>query len=95
MDFAGYTRCLCRKKTYSEFQSSPESIPTNILAERLKRLVAYDILEKTPYQQHPVRFSYHLTEKGRALAPVLRETLIWGEKYIADVKTGINIDFVT
>jgi len=83
------------KKTYSEFQSSPESIPTNILAERLKRLVAYDILENTPYQQHPVRFSYHLTEKDRALAPVLRETLIWGEKYIADVKTRINIDFVT
>lgn len=34
------------KKTYGEFQASPESIPTNILAERLKRLVTHDILKK-------------------------------------------------
>ena len=29
---------LLGKQTYSEFQKSPEGIPTNILAERLKRL---------------------------------------------------------
>ena len=81
------------KKTYSEFQTSPEHIPTNILAERLKRLVAYDILEKIPYQQHPVRFSYELTEKGRALGPILREVINWGKAYITDTETRIKIQF--
>lgn len=51
------------KKTYTDFQSSPESIPTNILANRLKRLADYGIIEKTPYQQRPVRYAYRLTEK--------------------------------
>ena len=39
------------KKTYGDFQSSPEGIPTNILAERLKRLVEKGIVRKYPYQE--------------------------------------------
>lgn len=81
------------KKTYSEFQSSPESIPTNILAERLKRLVTHDILRKIPYQQHPVRFCYELTEKGHALNPILKEVVKWGETYIIGVESKIKIQF--
>lgn len=83
------------KKTYSEFQASPESIPTNILAERLKRLVTHDILKKNPYQQHPVRYSYELTDKGHALGPVLKEVINWGEKYIIDTERKIKISFNT
>jgi len=81
------------KKTYSEFQSSPESIPTNILAERLKRLVKHDILKKIPYQQHPVRFCYELTDKGHALNPILKEVVQWGEKYIIGAESKIKIRF--
>ena len=32
------------KKTYGELQKSPEKIPTNILAERLKRLERSDVM---------------------------------------------------
>ena len=79
------------KKTYSEFQASPENIPTNILADRLKRLVALNILTKIPYQQHPIRFSYQLTEKGHSLGPMLKEALIWGTTYITDTESKIKI----
>lgn len=72
------------KKIYSEFQKSPEKIPTNILAERLKRLESAAIIDKQSYQQRPVRYTYQLTEKGEALAPVLKEMVIWGNKYIPD-----------
>jgi len=72
------------KKTYSEFQNSPEKIPTNILAERLKRLQSAGIISKQSYQQRPVRYAYQLTEKGEALAPVLKEMVIWGNKFIPD-----------
>ncbi|WP_455221486.1 winged helix-turn-helix transcriptional regulator [Kaarinaea lacus] len=70
------------KKTYREFQESPEGIPTNILAERLKRLELHGIVEKHPYQERPVRYAYELTKKGKALGPIVSEILKWGLKYI-------------
>lgn len=74
------------KKTYSDFESSPEGIPTNILAERLKRLLENDIVKKSPYQQNPVRYEYILTQKGKALGPVLKAMVNWGEKHFPGSK---------
>ena len=70
------------KATYSEFQKSSEGIPTNILAERLKRLLQAGIIRKTPYQQRPLRYAYKLTEKGLGLRPVLEAMIEWGNLYI-------------
>ena len=70
------------KRTYSEFQQSPEGIPTNILADRLKRLEATGIIVKNPYQDKPVRYEYKLTEQGKALSDVLTAVKEWGLKYI-------------
>ena len=70
------------KKIYSEFQLSFENIPTNLLAERLKRLVEYDIVKKIAYQKRPVRYEYVLTVKGKELGPVLESLVKWGEKNI-------------
>jgi len=75
------------KHRYSEFQDSPEGIPTNILAERLKRLEALEIVEKTAYQPHPIRYDYTLTPKGRELLPVVRALREWGLKHVPN--TGI------
>ncbi|MCU7818323.1 MAG: helix-turn-helix transcriptional regulator [gamma proteobacterium symbiont of Lucinoma myriamae] len=72
------------KKTYSEFQNSPEKIPTNILAERLKRLESAGIISKQSYQPRPIRYAYQLTQKGEALEAVLKEMVIWGNKFIPD-----------
>jgi len=70
------------KKTFGEFQKSPEHIPSNILAERLKRLESTDIIRKSAYQQKPVRYAYLLTEKGKDLGIVMRAMVDWGNKYI-------------
>jgi DNA-binding HxlR family transcriptional regulator len=77
------------KKTYSEFQGSPEKIPTNILADRLKRLSEYKIIEKRPYQTHPVRYEYTLTAKGRDLGIVLKAMAHWGETHLPGTKAMI------
>lgn len=74
------------KKTYGDFQGSPEGIPTNILADRLRRLLEYGIVEKRPYQMRPVRYEYVLTEKGRDLGPVLKAMVHWGERHIPGSK---------
>jgi DNA-binding HxlR family transcriptional regulator len=70
------------KRTYGELSKSPERIPTNILAERLERLEGAGILCRAPYQDHPVRYSYTLTPKGRALGEVLLAFVRWGKAHI-------------
>ena len=73
---------LLGKSRYGEFQASPEGIPTNILAERLKRLEASGIVERLAYQERPLRHEYRLTEKGQELRVVVRALREWGLKNI-------------
>lgn len=68
--------------TYGELQKSPEGIPTNILADRLKKLEESGLITKSAYQEHPVRYAYQLTEKGKALRDVLGALVRWGKEYI-------------
>jgi DNA-binding HxlR family transcriptional regulator len=75
------------KRTYGELVNSPEGIPTNILADRLKRLEAAGIIQSTPYQQRPVRYAYTLTPKGRALGDVLLAFVRWGKQHIPGTVT--------
>jgi DNA-binding HxlR family transcriptional regulator len=70
------------KRTYGELARSPERIPTNILADRLKRLESAGIVASAPYQQRPVRYDYTLTPKGRALGDVLLAFVRWGTRHI-------------
>ncbi len=75
------------KRTYGELVSSPEGIPTNILADRLKRLEAAGIIVSTPYQQRPTRYAYALTPKGNALGDVLLAFVRWGRQHIPGTVT--------
>jgi DNA-binding HxlR family transcriptional regulator len=58
-------------------------IARNTLADRLNTLVDEGILERRPYQQHPPRHEYKLTQKGRDLYPVLVTLMQWGDRYNA------------
>lgn len=73
--FKGLTR-------YGEFAAGPEGIPTNILAERLKRLKVAGLVASQPYQQNPTRYSYTLTPKGAALKPVLGALATWAMRHV-------------
>ncbi len=74
------------KTRYSDFAQSPEHIPTNILASRLKQLERAGIIEKIAYCHKPLRYQYRLTAKGRDLMPCLDAMVEWALKHIADVK---------
>lgn len=78
---------LVGKRRFAEFQASPESISTNILAERLKRLTAQGIVEKRLYQSKPDRHEYSLTRRGAELIPVLQAVCQWGMDHIAEAWT--------
>ena len=72
------------KSRYGEFERAGEGVPTNILAARLKQMHADGLIEKTPYQDKPVRYAYRLTEKGRALIPLLQDICRWSAAHEPD-----------
>ena len=69
------------KRRFAELVESAERIPTNILADRLKRLVSLGVVESRRYSDRPPRLEYQLTEKGEDLRPVLRAMVEWGIKH--------------
>ena len=69
------------KRRYAEFLESSEGIPTNILADRLKRLAASGVIRSRRYSQHPPRLEYELTPKGEELRPIMRAMVEWGIKH--------------
>jgi DNA-binding HxlR family transcriptional regulator len=81
---------LAGKTTYGQFLESPEGIPTNILADRLKRLERFGIIARSAYQEHPVRYAYSLTAEGKQLGRVLRALADWGLENIAGTKKELG-----
>jgi DNA-binding HxlR family transcriptional regulator len=74
------------KRTFGELAASPEGIPTNTLADRLKRLEEAGIVVSAAYQERPVRYAYALSDKGLALREVLRAIVQWGTQQIPGTK---------
>lgn len=70
------------KHTFQALQDSRESVPSNILSDRLRRLMQWGLVEREAYQKRPVRYSYHLTDTGQALEPVLRLMMKWGHEFL-------------
>ena len=73
--FLGVTR-------FEDFQRRL-GISRNILQQRLTKLVDTGILVRVPYSEHPPRFDYRLTPKGRDLWPVLTAMRQWGDEHAA------------
>jgi len=64
-------------RTYKEFLECYEGIATNILADRLRKLVAHGIVTTKMDPSDGRKVIYQLTEKGIDLAPVLTEMVLW------------------
>jgi DNA-binding HxlR family transcriptional regulator len=62
--------------------NSEEGIASNILADRLKTLLAEGILTKAEDPTHKQKAIYSLTEKGIQLLPVLAQMAAWGHRYL-------------
>jgi len=61
---------------------SEEGIASNILADRLKRLVEEGVLTRANDPSHKQKTVYSLTEKGIELLPVLAQMAVWGRKHL-------------
>jgi DNA-binding HxlR family transcriptional regulator len=72
--FFGVTR-------FDEFQARL-GIARNILAKRLDTLVEHGVLERRCYDEARGRYDYVLTDKGKALWPVLVTIRQWGDEWV-------------
>jgi len=70
------------KTRYNEFRRSDEDIPTNVLADRLRRLESAGLITRKPYQEKPVRYAYRLTKTGKSLGSLVAEMAKWGQMNI-------------
>jgi DNA-binding HxlR family transcriptional regulator/peroxiredoxin len=57
-------------------------ISRKVLTERLVGLLDSEIVERTAYQDHPIRYEYRLTPRGRALLPLLVALQDWGDRWL-------------
>lgn len=69
-------------RRFDDFHASL-GMARSVLAARLKKLTDEGVLEKRQYSEHPPRHEYQLTEKGRALFPVIAALLRWGDDWAA------------
>ena len=70
-------------RTFRQFRESGEGIATNVLADRLRKLMAAGIVFPEGEERDARKINYRLTDKGIDLAPVLLELLIWGARHEA------------
>jgi DNA-binding HxlR family transcriptional regulator len=75
---------MAGKTRYGQFLESPEGIPTNILADRLKRLEEGGVVSRERYSDRPPRHEYRLTRRGAELVPVMQAMCVWGRTHIGD-----------
>ena len=74
--------CFLQIRRFDDFEARL-GVTRHILADRLKKLVAEGVLAKVPYQARPTRYEYRLSDKGRALHPVMMSLVHWGDTHMA------------
>jgi DNA-binding HxlR family transcriptional regulator len=66
---------------FQAFEQGLPGIAPNTLSARLKLLESQGVIATRLYEAHPPRYEYFLTDKGKALGPVLKALYAWGERY--------------
>ncbi len=77
---------LWGKTRFAELQSSDESIASNILSDRLRRLEQQGFVASSRDPDDARQKRYEPTELGLSLTPVLLEIAAWGASH--DPRTG-------
>lgn len=78
------------KSRFKDFLASPEGIPTNILSERLNRLLTNKMVTQVSDADGSRHLAYQLTNKGEALLPLLKSMKDWGLAWEKGTKTAMG-----
>lgn len=67
---------------FCELTAAVEGLSDRVLSDRLRELEEEGVVERVVYPQIPVRVEYQLTDKGRALGPVVEAIYKWAEQWV-------------
>lgn len=81
---------LLGKKYFKDFSRSPEKIATNILTDRLEKLVEAELVERYVVMEEIQRDAYRLTDKGKSLHTIVELMLTWGLKHIPGTEARLR-----
>ncbi len=81
---------MCGRAHFKEFAASPEGIATNILTDRLDRLLEHGLVEQFPSPESPGRFAYRLTREGESLRPVIQAITTWGLAHLPGTEARVK-----
>lgn len=71
-------------RRFSELRLACPGISPRTLSERLRALEHQELVARTSYAESPPRVEYELTEKGRALLPIINAMRKFGRAWLAD-----------
>src|SRR5512132_1644835 len=71
-------------RRWAELERALPGIPSNLLAERLRLLEEESVVERATEER-----VYHLTDKGRDLAPVLASLAAWGTRHCGEPSSAL------
>jgi DNA-binding HxlR family transcriptional regulator len=69
-------------------------IARNVLADRLRQLVADGMLERVRYRTDPDWYEYRLTERAVELYPVIVGLMRWADKHLSRDPLMVEVELV-
>lgn len=81
---------LLGKKYFKDFSRSPEKIATNILTDRLEKLVEAELVERYVVMEEIKRDAYRLTERGKSLRTIVELMVSWGLEHIPGTEARLR-----
>lgn len=77
--------CLLHSESclrYNEIREKLIDITDAVLAKALKELQIHEMIERTQFNEVPLRVEYKLSEKGQSIVPILKEICEWSKLYM-------------
>ena len=71
-----------RRARFCELERSLEGISPRTLSLRLRALEEHGVVERRTFPEVPPRVEYSLTEKGRALVPIIEDMRTYGREWL-------------
>ena len=69
---------------FSQFLESIEGINPKTLSVRLREMEKNNLISRKIYPDTPIRIEYTITEKGKALKPIVEQMAAFSMKYCCD-----------
>ncbi|MDF2959604.1 MAG: HxlR family transcriptional regulator [Paenibacillus sp.] len=73
---------LSGPKRFKDISNIIENMSDRMLSERFKELETEGIVIRHVFDETPVRIEYELTDKGKALEPMMTECEKWAERWM-------------